>query len=112
MKISGDKSQLEQVLINIFKNALEAMDHKSNIIEITYLIDDKYLHLVISDRGSGIANTDNLFVPFYTTKPQGSGIGLSLCRQILFNHGGMIKLRNRSDIVGAEVILSLPLLSS
>lgn len=112
MKISGDKSQLEQVLINIFKNALEAMQHKTNIIEITYLVDDKHLHIVIRDRGSGIANTDNLFVPFYTTKPQGSGIGLSLCRQIMFNHGGMIKLRNRSDIVGAEVVLSLPLLSS
>jgi nitrogen fixation/metabolism regulation signal transduction histidine kinase len=112
MQICGDRSQLEQVLINIFKNAIEAMQQKNKVIEINYLIDDKYLHLIVSDQGAGIANSDNLFVPFYTTKSQGSGIGLSLCRQIMFNHEGMIKLRNRMDVRGAEVVLSLPVLES
>jgi len=107
--VSADKSQLEQVLINIFKNAREAMAQHTKVVEITYQADEKHLHLIIRDQGVGIANTDNLFVPFYTTKPQGSGIGLSLCRQIMFNHGGIIKLMNRTDTQGAEVVLSLPL---
>lgn len=107
--ISADKSQLEQVLINILKNADEAMEKQSKLIEINYRVDEKYLHLIISDQGVGIANTDNLFVPFYSTKPKGSGIGLSLCRQIMFNHGGTISLRNRKELAGAQAILSMPL---
>ena len=110
MIISADKSQIEQVLINIFKNAHEAMQQQNKVIEINYQIDEKHLHLLISDHGVGIANTDNLFVPFYSTKPKGSGIGLSLCRQILFNHGGIIKLKNRKNALGAEAVLSLPIL--
>jgi two-component system nitrogen regulation sensor histidine kinase NtrY len=109
MIIAADKSQLEQILINILKNAQESMDQQSKVIEINYQVDEKHLHLIISDQGAGIANTDNLFVPFYTTKPKGSGIGLSLCRQIMFNHGGTIKLRNRTGTAGAEAVLSLPL---
>jgi nitrogen fixation/metabolism regulation signal transduction histidine kinase len=109
LNISADKSQVEQVLINILKNAQEAMEQHGKVIEITYKADEKHLYMIIADQGMGIANTENLFVPFYSTKPQGSGIGLSLCRQIMFNHGGTITLRNRSNIQGAEVILSLPL---
>jgi nitrogen fixation/metabolism regulation signal transduction histidine kinase len=107
--ISADKSQLEQVLINIFKNADEAMVKQSKLIEINYQVDEKYLHLIISDQGVGIANADNLFVPFYSTKPKGSGIGLSLCRQIMFNHGGTIGLKNRKEVAGAQAVLSIPL---
>jgi two-component system nitrogen regulation sensor histidine kinase NtrY len=109
MMISADKEQLEQVLINIFKNAREAMEHQSKVIEIHYQVDEINLRLIISDQGGGIANTANLFVPFYTTKPQGSGIGLTLCRQIMFNHGGIIKLRNRKNVRGAEAVICLPL---
>jgi nitrogen fixation/metabolism regulation signal transduction histidine kinase len=109
LTISADKSQLEQVLINIFKNANEAMVKQSKLIEINYQVDEKYLHLIISDLGVGIANTENLFVPFYSTKPKGSGIGLSLCRQIMFNHGGTISLTNRKDAAGAQAALSIPL---
>jgi nitrogen fixation/metabolism regulation signal transduction histidine kinase len=109
MTISADKSQLEQVLINIFKNAQEAMQQQNKVIEINYQVDEKHLHLIVSDHGVGIANPENLFVPFYSTKPQGSGIGLSLCRQIMFNHGGIIKLINRKNAPGAQAILSLPL---
>ena len=109
MLIWADKSQLEQVFINIFKNADEAMEQQTKVIEIDYHLDEKHLHLIINDQGVGIANTDNLFVPFYSTKPKGSGIGLSLCRQIMFNHGGSITLRNRKDVPGAQAVISFPL---
>lgn len=107
--IWADKSQLERVLINIFKNADEAMLQQTKVIEINYHLDERHLHLIISDQGVGIANTDNVFVPFYSTKPKGSGIGLSLCRQIMFNHGGTIKLINRKGVEGAQAIISFPL---
>ena len=59
------------------------------------------------DRGSGLANPANLFVPFYTTKDKGSGIGLVLCRQIANAHGGRLRLENRVDEVGAVATLEL-----
>ncbi len=111
MHINADKAQLEQVFINIFKNAKEAMEgsHKSENkrIEVFCQADDKYFHIHICDSGSGIANKENLFVPFYSTKPQGSGIGLALCKQILFNHGGLLTLTNRKEVKGAEAIISI-----
>lgn len=106
--VEADKNQLEQVLINLFKNALEAMTGTHKVIEVDVEKVGKWQQIKVKDSGSGIANLDNLFVPFYTTKPQGSGIGLSLCRQIMFNHNGLIKLSNRSDKKGAQVVLSLP----
>jgi signal transduction histidine kinase len=62
----------------------------------------------VEDNGPGVANPDNLFVPFFTTKPQGSGIGLVLSRQIAEAHGGSVSLRNRSDGPGCEATLRLP----
>ncbi|WP_019026542.1 ATP-binding protein [Colwellia piezophila] len=119
--IEADKSQLEQVLINLFKNSLEAMsDVDEKVIEVSSKEEGNWQHIFIRGFGSGIANLDNVFVPFYTTKPQGSGIGLALCRQILFNHNGSIKLANYSryhqnteqvchqESQGVEVVLSLP----
>jgi len=110
--ITADKAQFEQVFINLFKNAREAMDGialKGNkSIEVFCHTDEKYVHIHICDSGSGIANKDNLFVPFYSTKPQGSGIGLTLCKQILFNHGGLLTLTSREVGQGAEAIISLP----
>jgi len=108
--INADKGQFEQVLINLLKNAVEAMaDAKEKLVEINWQQDEKWLHIHICDNGTGIANLDNLFVPFYTTKSQGSGIGLTLCRQIMFNHNGLIKLINRSEKPGVEAVLSLPI---
>ncbi len=108
--VTADKSQLEQVIINVLKNAREAMlDLCDKIFEVSYLRDEKYLHLIIEDQGMGITNKENLFVPFYSTKPQGSGIGLTLCRQIMFNHDGLIKLSNRTAVKGAQAVISLPL---
>ncbi len=113
--IKADKSQFEQVLINLFKNSVEAMTKSTDkIITVTYSCESPWQHIAIADNGSGIANGKNIFVPFYTTKKQGSGIGLTLCRQIMFNHNGSIKLHNKmtskSESMGAEAILSLPVL--
>jgi len=107
--VFADKHQFEQVLINLFKNAVEAMsenDEKSVIISTKQ--GERWLKVYIEDNGQGIANIDNVFVPFYTTKKQGSGIGLALCRQILFNHDGMIAINNNPDMSGVKVTLSLP----
>ena len=110
--INADKAQLEQVFINVFKNAKEAMAGPNNnlnkVIEVFCQTDAKYFHIHICDSGSGVANKDNLFVPFYSTKPKGSGIGLALCKQILFNHGGLLTLTNRKGVRGAEAVISLP----
>jgi signal transduction histidine kinase len=62
----------------------------------------------IRDGGAGIANPDNLFVPFFTTKPGGSGIGLALSRQIVEAHGGALAVENRTDANGAVARMSLP----
>ena len=108
--INVDKNQFEQVLINIFKNAVEAMSQQSEkMIHVNCKSDGAWCHIILRDHGAGIANLDNVFVPFYTTKNQGSGIGLTLCRQIMFNHNGLIKLKNaEQSSTGVEVTLSLP----
>jgi len=116
--IEADKSQLEQVLINLFKNAVEAMENvDEKIIEISSSTEGNWQHITLRDFGTGIANLANVFVPFYTTKPQGSGIGLALCRQILFNHNGSIKIDNHQVAYpekhqGVEVVLSLPIITA
>jgi len=112
--IDVDREQIPQVLINVLKNAQEAMEKcEQPSLVINYVEDQQWQHLSIKDNGVGIANSDNLFVPFFTTKQQGSGIGLALCRQIMFNHHGIIKLHNyknsQQKVQGVEVILSFPL---
>ncbi|KGJ98087.1 sensor histidine kinase [Thalassotalea sp. ND16A] len=110
--VAADKSQFEQVLINLFKNALEAMaTQDEKIITINCYQQGQWQYIAIIDHGTGIANSDNLFVPFYTTKNKGSGIGLALCKQIMFNHNGSIKLRNTAGHSGVEAVLSLPYLA-
>lgn len=107
----ADKGQFEQVIINVLKNGLEAMqDMQVKLIHISCTKDNQWFQIIITDNGSGIANTQNLFVPFYTTKNKGSGIGLALCRQIMFNHNGLIDLQNKANSgeSGAEVTLSFP----
>ena len=117
--LTADKNQIEQVLINVFKNASEAMvGTTKKYIQLSYHQDEQWIYFTLRDHGKGIANLDNIFVPFYTTKAQGSGIGLALCRQIMFNHHGLIKLANMVDVeseqsakseqAGVEVILSFP----
>ncbi len=104
-----DKQQFEQVLINLFKNALEAMAGQASALLAVSVSSDEFNTLIsFTDQGCGIANFDNLFVPFYSTKASGSGIGLALCRQIMFNHNGQICISNRQEAQGVEVRLTLP----
>ena len=92
-----DRSQIEQVLINLLKNANEACSeqpHPQVIVETAYLAEKRIFTLSVTDNGSGILPDvlDKIFIPFYTTKPTGSGIGLSLCKQIMTLHGGSIQV--------------------
>ena len=94
-----DPVQFEQVLINLLKNAIEATalanpNNPGSTITIRWSVSRQFFKLDICDQGSGISNPDNLFVPFYSTKKQGSGIGLVLCRQIIEAHNGRLSLSN------------------
>jgi len=104
-----DAVQLEQVLINLVKNAVEAI--KNTNVEgkvcISWQQQGKTFKLVILDDGTGVSNPDNLFVPFYTTKAQGTGIGLVLCRQIIEAHGGKLSLTNRAETKGCIAVIEL-----
>jgi len=104
-----DAAQIEQVVINLLKNATEAVDETAvGQVRITWRKAPGQIEIIIEDDGPGIANAQNLFVPFFTTKPSGSGIGLVLCRQIAENHGGALTLGNREDGVGCIARLRLP----
>ena len=103
--IRADEDQLEQLLINLVKNAADAA--KSSVA-IRWNVNGDGLTLRVEDDGPGVSGTANLFVPFFTTKPNGSGIGLFLSRQIAEAHGGTLSLTNRSDFPGAVATLWLP----
>lgn len=105
-EVDGD--QLEQVLINLVKNAMES-DDGDGTVKVRWVLHGRELELEVIDEGPGIARTENLWVPFFTTKPGGTGIGLVLCREIVENHGGRIVLDNRSDTRGAVARVTLPL---
>ena len=108
--LSADETQIEQAVINLVKNAVEAsLEQKAARVRISWRIADRLAEIRVEDNGAGVAETANLFVPFYTTKPDGSGIGLPLCQQIAENHGGTLELRNRDDATGCVAILRLPL---
>jgi len=106
--IDADGDQLDQVLINLLKNAAEAAQETGGGAEVTWVLRDEVVEVEVRDEGPGLPATGNLFVPFFTTKPNGSGIGLVFCRQVAEAHGGGITLRNRSDRRGCIVRLRLP----
>jgi nitrogen fixation/metabolism regulation signal transduction histidine kinase len=107
--IKGDDIQLEQLLINLIRNAVDAsMETKGNV-GVGWTQSNGQVELWISDEGPGLASTANLFVPFFTTKAKGSGIGLVLSRQIAEAHGGTLTLENRSGKRGCEALLRLPI---
>jgi len=118
----ADPDQLEQMFINLLRNAAEAVleDGASNgskphplgqsngDVIFAWKVNENEVLLTIEDTGPGLMNPSNAFVPFYTTKPQGSGIGLVLCRQIAEGHGGSVELANRVEQRGCIVSVRLP----
>jgi two-component system nitrogen regulation sensor histidine kinase NtrY len=126
VELMVDPDQLEQMLINLMRNAVEAAleprhptpihyaaaitsePAREPMVVVRWELTDKDLVLTIDDNGPGLGNPTNVFVPFYTTKPSGSGIGLVLSRQIAEAHGGSIELRNRTDQKGCRARIVLP----
>ncbi len=108
LAVKADPDQLEHLLINLIKNAMDAQEGRDGEVQVAWRERGNNLELDVIDDGPGIANTDNLFVPFFTTKPGGTGIGLVLCRQIAEAHGGSLVLFNRGAGRGCVARLSLP----
>jgi nitrogen fixation/metabolism regulation signal transduction histidine kinase len=106
--IPGDGDQLEQLLINLIHNAVDASVETHGRVRASWLVAAGHVELTIEDEGPGLAQTSNLFVPFFTTKPGGSGIGLVLSRQIAEGHGGTLTLGNRQERSGCRAVLRLP----
>jgi nitrogen fixation/metabolism regulation signal transduction histidine kinase len=124
----ADPDQLEQMLINLVRNAVdavlemgssegdkpsrdEAFPSSSNGVALRWDADSEQVTLAVEDNGPGLLNPANVFTPFYTTKPSGSGVGLVLCRQIAEAHGGTIEISNRTNARGCLVSVVLPRIS-
>ena len=107
-KINADPAQIEQALINLVHNAVDAALETNGAVSMGWRANGDCIEIFIDDEGPGIMNPGNLFVPFFTTKPEGSGIGLALSRQIAEAHGGSLSVSNRTDRDGAEALLRLP----
>jgi nitrogen fixation/metabolism regulation signal transduction histidine kinase len=108
LTVQGDPDQLEQVLINLLRNAADASLITGGGVAIGWHRDGSMIEIWVQDDGQGLSSTANLFVPFFTTKPGGSGIGLVLSRQIAEGHGGALMLENRQDGPGCIARLRLP----
>jgi nitrogen fixation/metabolism regulation signal transduction histidine kinase len=112
--IPVDPDQIEQALINLVRNAAEAAlspdaaPHSAPAVHIEWTTTSEYVTISIVDNGPGLSNESNLFVPFYTTKASGTGIGLVLAQQIAEAHRGSLRLMNRTDSPGCVVELRLP----
>ena len=123
VELLADRTQIEQVLINLLKNSVEACEERSNSAgdydkRITFAADvvhasgSRFVEFSVTDNGIGVLASvrEQLFVPFFTTKKSGSGIGLSLCKQIITNHGGSIEIESDEN-GGCTVKCSLPMQS-
>lgn len=109
--MQADPDQLEQALINLVRNAVDATLGADGTGKVTlrWLTRAGKLHILVEDEGPGLGDTGNLFVPFFTTKQGGSGIGLVLSRQIAEGHGGSLELEDRGEHGGARARMILPL---
>ncbi len=108
LTVHADAAQLEQLLINVLHNAVDASLETDGAVVVGWREVTECVELFVRDEGHGIMNVTNLFVPFFTTKPGGSGIGLALSRQIAEAHGGSLMLANRKGARGCEALLRLP----
>ena len=106
-----DPDQIEQVLLNLLTNAMDATEYNEGEIIVSWQLSGKFARIIVEDHGTGILNMDNIFVPFFTTKPQGSGIGLVLCKQIVESHGGQITLQSSEGHGGCLASVLLPIQS-
>jgi signal transduction histidine kinase len=109
IKVRADSGQLDQLLINLVKNAADAALATSGGVRIGWQTVGDSLKVSVEDDGPGLANTENLFVPFFSTKPDGSGVGLVLSRQIAEAHGGALAIVNREDGPGCRATVRLPM---
>ena len=109
LTVQADGDQLDQLLINLVRNACDAALETKGGVRIRWAKVGSQLEVCIEDEGPGLSNTANLFVPFFTTKPGGSGIGLVISRQIAEAHGGSLLIENRKDRSGCIARLRLPL---
>jgi len=109
IEIQADPDQLEQLLINLLHNAVDAALETGGGVRVGWGSEDNFVEVWVQDDGPGIPNPANLFVPFFTTKQSGSGIGLVLSRQIAEAHGGSLTLENRETQRGCEARLRLPI---
>jgi two-component system nitrogen regulation sensor histidine kinase NtrY len=108
--IQGDGDQLDQLLINLVRNGVDAAVETGGSVEVSWQrLGARQVEITVADEGLGVADTHNLFVPFFTTKADGTGIGLVLSRQICEAHRGTLSLESRTDGRGALARLLLPL---
>src|SRR6266403_1837365 len=107
--IRADAAQIEQLLINLVHNAVDAALETRGNVTLGWREKGNCVEVMVEEDGPGIMNPANLFVPFFTTKPDGSGIGLPLSRQIAEAHDGTLVLTNRQNAIGAQAVLRLPL---
>jgi two-component system nitrogen regulation sensor histidine kinase NtrY len=108
LTLRADGDQLDQLLINLVRNAVDASLDTRGRVTVSWSRQNGTLSVMVEDEGPGLANPTNIFVPFFTTKPQGSGIGLVLSRQIAEAHGGSLSLDNRRHARGCIATVRLP----